>query len=138
MFTYFTQNSGWRHMFRYLRHYQLTSPLSPIQFEFGSPNAVLYTLDQHVVELGALMLRFYPAVANAALGSYINNAGYAQAVKEFKLDNGLVAAVERTGRIPTAGDVKMMYYTRSGPGPQVLGQEDAIIDPLTGLNTYRP
>lgn len=106
-------------------------------FDAG-PNAVLYTLDEHVVELGALMLRFYPAATNAALGSYINNAGYVQAVQEFKLDDGLVAAVERTGRIPTAGDVKMMYYTRSGPGPLVLGQEEAIIDPLTGLNTYRP
>ena len=58
--------------------------------------------------------------------------------QKLKINLGVEASrhVEKTGRVPTAGDVKMMYYTKSGPGPQSLGSEEAIIDPETGLNTY--
>ena len=103
-------------------------------FDAG-PNAVLYTLDKHAVELAALMLRFYPTEVGAE-ESYISNPAFASEVRSHELDPALIAAVEKTGRVPTAGDVKMMYYTKSGPGPQSLGSEEAIIDPETGLNTY--
>mmetsp|Transcript_24694 Transcript_24694/g.54583 ORF Transcript_24694/g.54583 Transcript_24694/m.54583 type:complete len:419 (+) Transcript_24694:76-1332(+) len=106
-------------------------------FDAG-PNAVLYTLDAYAVEVCALMLKFYPAAVGSDDSPYISNVEFAKEVKSYKLDDALIAAVEATGRVPTAGDVKKMYYTRAGPGPQTLGKEDAIIDPETGLNTYRP
>mmetsp|Transcript_66364 Transcript_66364/g.98361 ORF Transcript_66364/g.98361 Transcript_66364/m.98361 type:complete len:426 (-) Transcript_66364:386-1663(-) len=104
-------------------------------FDAG-PNAVLYTLDNYAVEVGALMLHFYPGDAGSG---YVSAGGtdFVEKVKEFTLDASLLEAASRTGREPNAGDVKMMYYTKSGPGPQVLAKEEAIIDAVTGLNTYQ-
>lgn len=102
-------------------------------FDAG-PNAVMYTLDKHVVEVGALMLHYYPSVDE----DYINNQEYAGLIRSYKLDPTLLEATEKTGRSPSSGDVKMFYYTKSGPGPQVLGPEEANLDPKTGLNIYQP
>ena len=100
-------------------------------FDAG-PNAVLYTLEKHVVEICALMFKFYPEYGD----EYIPNTEFAEEVKSFEIDENLMRAVERTGRIPTSGEVKKIYYTKSGPGPLSLGNESSLIDPITGLNTY--
>ena len=84
------------------------------------------------MELGALMLQFYPGESS----DYIPNAEFAEKIVAFKLDNALVEAVKKSGRIPSSGDVKKIYFTKSGPGPQRLGPERSTIDPITGLNTY--
>ena len=104
-------------------------------FDAG-PNAVLYTLDQYVVEVGALMKYYFPE--SGAVSDYINNAKYAEEIGKFSLSPALLEATNKTGREPASGDVKMFYYTRSGPGPQTLGVEEANLDPKTGLNTYQP
>ena len=101
-------------------------------FDAG-PNAVLYTLDKFSVELCALMLKFYPSFGE----EYINNEAFAKEAHSYDLDPTLLEAAQRTGRSPIAGDVKKIYFTKSGPGPLTLGPEDAIIDPETGLNTYK-
>lgn len=102
-------------------------------FDAG-PNAVLYTLDQHVVELGALMLHYFPESSE----NYISNAEFAKTVKDFALSAELLAATDKTGRVPASGDVKMFYYTKSGPGPQKLSLEESNLDSKTGLNIYQP
>jgi len=102
-------------------------------FDAG-PNAVLYTLEKYVVEVGALMLHYYPATSE----NYVNNPDFLKTITDYKLDEGLIAATDKTGRTPNAGDVKMMYYTTSGPGPQKLGMEEANLDQKTGLNTRKP
>jgi diphosphomevalonate decarboxylase len=101
-------------------------------FDAG-PNAVLYTLDKYAVEVGALMLKFYPGVSD----EYISNSDFQKEAEAFQLDEGLVKAVEKTGREPTIGDVKKIYYTKSGPGALSLGADRAIIDAETGLNTFK-
>ena len=101
-------------------------------FDAG-PNAVIFTLDKHAVEVGALMLHYYPEHGEA----YVNNSEFADEIKAFKLDPGLLEATAKTGRVPQAGEVKMMYYTRSGPGPQRLTDTILNLDPVTGLNTYK-
>jgi len=101
-------------------------------FDAG-PNAVLYTLDKYAVEVGALMLKFYPGVSD----EYISNSDFQKEAEAFQLDEGLVKAVEKTGREPTIGDVKKIYYTKSGPGALSLGADRAIIDAETGLNTFQ-
>jgi diphosphomevalonate decarboxylase len=103
-------------------------------FDAG-PNAVLYTLDKFVVEVGALMLHYFPG--DTASG-YVSNPDYSAEIAAFRLNPELLASTDKTGRMPEAGDVKMFYYTRCGPGPQVLSMEDSNLDPATGLNTYRP
>jgi diphosphomevalonate decarboxylase len=102
-------------------------------FDAG-PNAVIYTLEAFCVELGALMLHFYPEYGD----KYVNNTEYFAQIKDHHLDAGLLEAAEKTGRTPTIGDVKMIYFTRAGPGPQTLPMSEANLDPMTGLNTYHP
>ena len=102
-------------------------------FDAG-PNAVLYTLDKYSVEVGALMLHYYPATGE----NYVNNPEYAKEIAAFQLDQTLLEATDKTGRTPHAGDVKMMYVTKSGPGPQRLAESEANLDLMTGLNTYKP
>lgn len=109
-------------------------------FDAG-PNAVMYILEPHLMELVALMLRYFPAVAggdmSALLDSYMNKAQELRPQLEgYQLDLELVKACDKTGRVPAAGDVKHMYVTKWGPGPQVLTAADATLDPKTGLNTY--
>lgn len=109
-------------------------------FDAG-PNAVLYTLEQHAVELGALMLHYFPNGEDVAMEQYINQSEYAKQIQAFQLDPSLLAATDKTGRTTPApaGDVKMMYYTKSGPGPRVLDNAQyGNLDPVTGLNTYTP
>jgi diphosphomevalonate decarboxylase len=104
-------------------------------FDAG-PNAVLYTLEAYAVQVGALMLHYYPAWCDD--NKYINNSQFAVQVAAYQLEEDLLQATDKTGRTPKAGDVKMMYYTKSGPGPKKLGLEEANLDPQTGLNTYQP
>jgi diphosphomevalonate decarboxylase len=102
-------------------------------FDAG-PNAVLYTLDKYAVEVGALMLHYYPETGP----DYMSNPEFAKEIASYRLDPTLLEATGKTGRTPKAGDVKMMYFTKSGPGPQRLSELEANIDPKTGLNTYKP
>jgi hypothetical protein len=81
------------------------------------------------------MLHFYPEFGG---DQYISNTDFAAQVKAHALDPTLLVAAEKTGRTPVAGDVKMMYYTKAGPGPQKLPMSEANLDPKTGLNTYQP
>jgi hypothetical protein len=47
-----------------------------------------------------------------------------------------VAACDKGRPDPQAGDVKNMYFTKPGPGPLVLDEREANLDPETGLNKY--
>jgi diphosphomevalonate decarboxylase len=113
-------------------------------FDAG-PNAVLYILEPHLLELVALMLRYFPAPSGAAgLGdSYMNKATELRPqLEKYQLEMELVKACDKTGRVPATvaagtGDVKHIYVTKWGPGPQVLTAADATLDPKTGLNTYQ-
>jgi len=102
-------------------------------FDAG-PNAVIYTLDKYAVEICALMLMFYPGDAD----DYFNMQDMKEKIKAFCLDDSLVAAVRKTCMVSSIGDVKMIYYTKSGPGPQILDPALALIDPVTGLNIRKP
>ncbi|KAL3768653.1 hypothetical protein ACHAWO_001122 [Cyclotella atomus] len=84
-------------------------------FDAG-PNAVLYTLEVYEVELLALVLRYYPEVGDG----YVNNDEKRLEAAAFELDGGLVEAVEKRCRVRDGGDVKMVYCTKGGPGPQTL------------------
>lgn len=101
-------------------------------FDAG-PNAVIFTLDEYALEVGALMLHYYPEFGE----KYVNNPDFAAKIEGFKLDAGLLKETAKTGRDPVAGQVKMMYYTKSGPGPQRLTDKIVNLDPETGLNTYK-
>mmetsp|Transcript_48594 Transcript_48594/g.72118 ORF Transcript_48594/g.72118 Transcript_48594/m.72118 type:complete len:420 (+) Transcript_48594:39-1298(+) len=103
-------------------------------FDAG-PNAVLYTLDQYQTELCALMLHYFPSTDHT---NYINNNDMAAQARDYQLDEGLIQAVDNIGIIPQTGDVKNIYCTKAGPGPQTLGMEHANIDIHTGFNTYKP
>lgn len=105
-------------------------------FDAG-PNAVIYCLQEHSAEIGALMLHYYPA-PDSNTNDYINNAEFATEAAAIALDPALLDACNRTGRRdPTVGDVRKMYYTQSGPGPLPVS-DICNLDPQTGLNVYTP
>jgi len=106
-------------------------------FDAG-PNAVIYTTQKNDTELGALLYTFYPSSINNNKNDYVSNEQFLSKLNNYTLDPTLLEAVAKTGRTPTPGDVKKIYYTKSGPGPQTLDTKYAIIDPQTGLNTYDP
>lgn len=102
----------------------------------AGPNAVLYTLDKFVVEVGALMTHYFPSTGAEG---FFNDKKYAETIAAFELDPSLLEATDKCGRTPASGDVKMVYHTKSGPGPLVLDNEkDGNLDPKTGLNRYHP
>ena len=104
-------------------------------FDAG-PNAVLYTTEPYAVEIGALMFTYFTEHNGR---DYINNQDYAAMVKDHVLDKSLHMHLQKhINYEPTCGLVKMMYYTKAGPGPQVLSPEQANIDPITGENIYHP
>lgn len=102
----------------------------------AGPNAVLYTLDKYATEVGALMAHYFPSTGET---SYFNDAQFASDVDSYILDPELLAATDKCGRTPEKGNVKKIYHTKSGPGPQVLDNDkDGNLDPETGLNRYTP
>lgn len=101
-------------------------------FDAG-PNAVIYCLQEHAVEIGAVLWHYYPSSAD----NYVNNADYGAEIQRYAIDPALLVACDQTGRCPTAGDVQNMYYTQSGPGPLKV-TDVCNLDPVTGLNTYTP
>ena len=96
-------------------------------FDAG-PNAVLYTLDKYVVELLALVLKYYPAQSEGLVGEYVNNVDMAKEALEFELDPSLVEDVEKSARVHDYGDVKMVYCTRGGPGPKTLDASSDVFE----------
>jgi diphosphomevalonate decarboxylase len=102
-------------------------------FDAG-PNAVIYTLEDYYVELGALLLFFFPEYGE----KYVNNDEFFRKVKDHALDASLIKAAEKTGAVPASGSVKMIYVTKPGPGPKTLSPLESNLDPATGLNIYKP
>jgi diphosphomevalonate decarboxylase len=104
-------------------------------FDAG-PNAVLYCLEEHAVEIGALMLHYYPMTD---LASYWNDTQYGSDIASYTLDPQLLEACDAL-KIDVAvpgQEVRKMYYTKSGSGPQVVSTI-CNLDPKTGWNTYHP
>lgn len=81
----------------------------------------------------SVMTKYFPAPG--ALRDYCNNVPeYADAVaKQAFLPEQLLTSLAKTGRTPSAGDVKYMFYTKSGPGPIEQPQSEALLSPQTGL-----
>lgn len=108
------------------------SPRAGYTFDAG-PNAVVYTLAEYLPEVTALLLKFFPPAEGQELKDYINKS---IDTTSLALDPALLEACQ--GKTPQPGMVKYFYQTQPGPGPQVLTQKEANLDPATGLNTYQP
>lgn len=100
-------------------------------FDAG-PNAVIYCLAKNSELVLAAMARYFPAPGDAA--DYCNSPSeYSRITTAGLLPADLIAAMDKAGRVPAAGDVKYMFYTRSGPGPIRQPLEEAILSPTTGM-----
>ena len=101
-------------------------------FDAG-PNAVIYTLENDIPMVAAVMARYFPA--SGAISRYCNKG---PELTSYLSDASLVPAeliskLDETGRIPVAGDVKYIFLTKSGPGPIALPLSEALLSPTTGL-----
>lgn len=134
-------------------------------FDAG-PNAVLYTLDKYLVELVALLIKFYPppppvpssGEANSGtrlmmddtIRKYMNNSHIGTSAIQHRLDDDLVSFVSHrlapgnplssSVHSRKHGDVKMIYCTKCGSGPKILceNEHSPLIDIKSGLNCYQP
>ena len=107
-------------------------------FDAG-PNAVVYCLEEHAVEIGALLRQYFlpPVVMDhpTTATSYVaNSVEYASQIQTHRLSDELLTCLDQPKR---PGQVKNLYYTRPGPGPQVV-TDVCNLDPVTGLNVYQP
>ena len=100
-------------------------------FDAG-PNAVIYCLAKDSELIFAAMSHYFPAPGEPK--DYCNApADYTRVQTAGLLPAELIAAMNKAGRDPAAGDVKYMFYTKSGPGPLHQPLEEAILSPSTGL-----
>jgi diphosphomevalonate decarboxylase len=132
----FYMNDVSRSVIRLITAYNAWAGIEQVAYTFDAgPNAVLYVLEQHLVEVAALVMHYYPAPVDR-IADYFNRPALAADIAAFCLDPALLQACDKTGRQAVAGDVKQVYCTRAGPGPQVLDAAESNLDPATGLNTY--
>lgn len=101
-------------------------------FDAG-PNAVLYTLEKYQIEVLALLLHCYPSDGNL---SFVSNENLESQARAYSLSQKLLEISKNN--VAAGGDVKMIYCTESGPGPQRLQDSEGLIDLKTGLNVYQP
>ena len=100
-------------------------------FDAG-PNAVIYCQAKDSELVLAAMTHYFPAPGAAE--AYCNApADYTRVQGANLLPAELIAAMDKAGREPKAGDVKYVFYTKSGPGPVRQPLEEAILSPTTGL-----
>ena len=99
----------------------------------AGPNAVIYCRDVDAPLIYAIMTRYFPAPAAPA--DYTNKPSmYEQVCGDANLiPEELCNKLDRCGRAPAAGDVKYIFYTKSGPGPILQPIDEAILDTTTGL-----
>ena len=82
----------------------------------------------------AVSAKYFPA--HGAVEDYCSNAEEYERVtaeSEALLGPELVAKLDKTGRLPTAGDVKYIFLTKSGPGPIRQPLSESLLNPETGL-----
>jgi diphosphomevalonate decarboxylase len=102
-------------------------------FDAG-PNAVIYTLQEHVPMLMAVFAKFFPC-ATSLLSDYCNKPSvFMDAETNFNdlVPSDFYTKLKSTGRPCRAGDVKYMFVTKPGSGPVEQPLEEAIIDSVTG------
>ena len=106
-------------------------------FDAG-PNAVIYTTEEYQHLLFAVMAHYFPAPGASA--DYCNKPElYDEAIAHIDTfltaapaPAALIAGMDVVGRVPHAGDVKYIYLTKAGPGPQVQPAAESLLDPATG------
>jgi hypothetical protein len=89
--------------------------------------------------VAAAMYKYFPAPSVDDVPSFAHYCNRPDQLKNISsacdelLPEGLVDKLNRTGRVPAANDVKYMFLTKSGPGPQKQPLEECLLSPATGL-----
>ena len=85
----------------------------------------------------SVVSKYFPAPGDVA--DYCNDAkAFGTAISgQDTLPAELIRRLNKTGRVPRSGDVKFVFLTRPGPGPQCLDSAESMLDATTGLPNER-
>lgn len=84
----------------------------------------------------AVMSKYFPLASGALARDYCSAPDLLEEVgadSASLIPSDLADQLDRTGRVPSAGDVKFIYVTRPGPGPINQPLSESLLDPSTGL-----
>lgn len=83
----------------------------------------------------AVMAKYFPAPN--LISDYCNNVNEFNRVTTVE-DNSIIPlelsnSLKKSGRIPIAGNVKYIFFTKAGPGPIKQEESECLLNPNTGL-----
>ena len=102
-------------------------------FDAG-PNAVIYTLKEHIPMLVAVFSYFFPVPQSLGTPDYCNNPTvFDTAVASQGKYEDVIGKCRETGRARRSNDVQYVFVTQPGCGPVLQPLEESVIDLQTGL-----
>ena len=105
-------------------------------FDAG-PNAVIYTLKEHIPMLVSVFSHFFPVPSSLAVSQYCNKPlVFEEGVKAQGTFDSIINKCKETGRTGRSNDVQYIFVTQPGCGPVLQPIEESVIDLQTGL--YKP
>mmetsp|Transcript_9936 Transcript_9936/g.10041 ORF Transcript_9936/g.10041 Transcript_9936/m.10041 type:complete len:462 (-) Transcript_9936:86-1471(-) len=99
----------------------------------AGPNAVIYTLEEYLPLVTAVMHLYFPPPPSLPLSLYCNDATLYSKCVSTSLSPSLVQRLDTTGRKAVAGDVKHVFLTGPGPGPLSQPFSESLLNLQTGL-----
>ena len=106
-------------------------------FDAG-PNAVLFARKEHIHQLLALVLYFFPP--GTCSPEFLNHTNLRDEIQQMGGEQALlppdllrIASAALGGKGCFKGDVKRIIHTGIGEGPQILTHKESLLDSKTGL-----
>jgi len=92
-------------------------------FDAG-PNAVIFALDQDILEILSLISYYFPPPQHSHHSYYLGLQE--NKIQQLTNDHPLIKSIGK--RVDAPASLKYIIHTKVGPGPMVLNLEDSLLD----------